>query len=500
MNDKERPLIDYTNKDYASLRESLLKIAQEKLPVWTDHSANDLGVVLVELFAYMGDILLYYQDRIANESYLATAQERRSVINLLRLIGCEMRPAVSASAGLSLYFATAGSGTVTIPRRAEFQARINGNMVKFQYLGPPLTIDLDQTPAMKTFQEKLYKLYETLPVVQVDGFAPAEILGSSDGSPNQRYRLALASLIADTLEVTVDEGGGPKAWTAKPSLLDSKAVDEHYLVQRDDQDQAWIIFGDGKYGRIPPLGRNNIIATYCSGGGIKGNVPPNSITKIITPINHLQKVNNTLPATGGAEREPTADAAQRGPHLFRSMGRAVTARDYEFQAKEFGVGKARARAPGWNYIELFVAPVGGGQPTDTLKEDLRAYFEAKRIMTSILHICDPVYVPVFIQGKLFIEPYYPTEQVKQNVKDAILSMLAFDNVEFEDVLYLSKVYEKVEAIEGVAGIYIGHFSITPDPADNLPPPLLRFGWNEIPISGYSGGIDLVEVHGGRHAP
>ena len=61
-----RPYIDYTNKDYNSLRDALLAITREKFPGWTDHSANDPGVMLLELFAYMGDLILYYQDRIAN--------------------------------------------------------------------------------------------------------------------------------------------------------------------------------------------------------------------------------------------------------------------------------------------------------------------------------------------------------------------------------------------------------------------------------------------------
>ena len=58
--------IDYTNRDYASLLESLLEMAADKLPEWTDRSENDLGRLLLELFAYVGDVLLYYQDRIAN--------------------------------------------------------------------------------------------------------------------------------------------------------------------------------------------------------------------------------------------------------------------------------------------------------------------------------------------------------------------------------------------------------------------------------------------------
>ena len=66
--------------------------------------ASSFGVALVELFAAMLDANFYALDRVAGESYLETAQERRSVVNLLRLIGYELRPPLPAYAALTLAF------------------------------------------------------------------------------------------------------------------------------------------------------------------------------------------------------------------------------------------------------------------------------------------------------------------------------------------------------------------------------------------------------------
>jgi len=96
----QQRITDYTNRDYASLLASMLDLADLKLPEWTDRSENDLGRLLVELFAYVGDELLYYQDRIANEAFLTTAVERRSVIDLLSLIGYTLATPSPASAKL----------------------------------------------------------------------------------------------------------------------------------------------------------------------------------------------------------------------------------------------------------------------------------------------------------------------------------------------------------------------------------------------------------------
>ena len=61
------PAVDYTNKDYASLRRAMLDLARLRLPEWTDHTPSDLGVVLTDMVAYAADVILYYQDRIASE-------------------------------------------------------------------------------------------------------------------------------------------------------------------------------------------------------------------------------------------------------------------------------------------------------------------------------------------------------------------------------------------------------------------------------------------------
>ncbi|MCG9967138.1 hypothetical protein L9W92_03600 [Pelotomaculum terephthalicicum JT] len=223
-----RPNINYTDKDFDSLREALLALAAQKLPGWTDHSANDPGVVLLDLFAYMGDLILYYQDRIANESFLDTAVERRSVINLLRLIGCELRPPQAASVDLTLLFKPdikPDTGTVTIDTKAEFKTitgAAGGESVSFRYVRQPLTIDLASLPQKQHTDGKTYRFYDSLPVIQTDAvieMGEREIVGSSDYSAGQRFRLARTPLMVDSLEVYVDGEkweAGKRSFTATP--------------------------------------------------------------------------------------------------------------------------------------------------------------------------------------------------------------------------------------------------------------------------------------------
>ena len=88
--------IDYLSKDYASFRQALLDFIPTRLPAWTERSEADLGMVLLELFASTADTLSYMQDRVANEAFLNSATQRRSVAGHLALIGYQMDEGASA--------------------------------------------------------------------------------------------------------------------------------------------------------------------------------------------------------------------------------------------------------------------------------------------------------------------------------------------------------------------------------------------------------------------
>lgn len=80
------PEIDYLAKDYDSFRRLMLDRFSVLMPEWAERNAADLGVVLVEMLAYVGDHLSYQQDAIATEAYLGTARRRSSVRRHARLV------------------------------------------------------------------------------------------------------------------------------------------------------------------------------------------------------------------------------------------------------------------------------------------------------------------------------------------------------------------------------------------------------------------------------
>lgn len=83
--------IDYMAKDYASFRQNMFDRLAQISPKWKEQSPADIGITLVELLAYVGDNLSYYQDAVANEAYLGTARKRISVKRHSRLLDYSLK-------------------------------------------------------------------------------------------------------------------------------------------------------------------------------------------------------------------------------------------------------------------------------------------------------------------------------------------------------------------------------------------------------------------------
>ena len=90
------PPIDYMAKDFLSFRQALLDFSALRYPSWQERSEADFGVMFLEALSAIADELSYTQDRVATESSLLTATQRRSVIRHARLVDYEPRPAISA--------------------------------------------------------------------------------------------------------------------------------------------------------------------------------------------------------------------------------------------------------------------------------------------------------------------------------------------------------------------------------------------------------------------
>lgn len=96
------PDINYLAKDYASFQQLILDRLAQTMPEWRERLVPDIGITLVDLMAYTGDYLSYFQDAVATEAYLDTARQRISVRRHARLVDYRVHEGCNARAWLHL--------------------------------------------------------------------------------------------------------------------------------------------------------------------------------------------------------------------------------------------------------------------------------------------------------------------------------------------------------------------------------------------------------------
>jgi hypothetical protein len=161
------PVLDYLAKDYASFRQLLVDNLPLLNPNWRERNPADLGMMLLELLAYEGDRISYFQDAVANEAFLDTVRQRVSARRHARLVDYRMHDGRNAWTYLHLNV----TGTGTVPPGTKALTRVTVPL-RGQILAPGRVIS-EVTLAADAFTSdpalRRVRVFETLAPQRVDG-------------------------------------------------------------------------------------------------------------------------------------------------------------------------------------------------------------------------------------------------------------------------------------------------------------------------------------------
>lgn len=213
-----------------------------------------------------------------------------------------------------------------------------------------------------------------------------EVLGSSDGSPGQRFTLVRPPIVENSLALRVREPLGDEEYQ---SLLneDPELVKENlsgregrWVLWKEVEDPADhpfdvrvyaldhttgdITFGDGVNGRIPPIGRDVIMAErYERAGGETANeVAAWSQINLLTPLRGVESVAAPDGAAGGSDPQNPDLVLRFAPSQQLMRDRALTLEDFEKLALQFSKDIAQVRAAPTRTGIALVVVVRGSNP------------------------------------------------------------------------------------------------------------------------------------------
>jgi conserved hypothetical protein, phage tail-like region len=318
-----------------------------------------------------------------------------------------------------------------------------------------------------------------------------EVVGGSDGRPNQTFRLANVPVVENDSPTEIDGADGLrvsvssvqievaeaqvndfKAWQQVEDFFASGPQDPHFVLNRTTGE---IAFGDGQHGRIPvanpdnPAG--NIVARVYRYGGGKTSLGPDTITDLQTFIAGVESATNRYAALGGAAEETLADAKLRAPQVLKSKDRAVTSEDFEYLALSTpGVRVRRAKALPLYHPKFTGSPIPGAVtvivvpdsdapnpvPNEATLQIVCAHLNRHRLLTSEVYVVAPVYHKVKVEAEIIVRADADLGEVKRAVDDSLQTyfhpLLGGEDRtgwEFGGDIFYSRVYRAIIDIPGV---------------------------------------------------
>lgn len=451
------PTIDYTARDFPSIKEALKTHLQNKFPTtWKDCYESQAGIAWLELVAYSYAILSFYLDYQANEGYLPTAQDRENVVRVCKLIGYALQGPQAASVECTLELVGPELVDVVIPAGTPIKSLSD---LTFEFLDGA-TILAGQTSAT---------------AIVTQGESKSDIF-NSDGSSFQRFLLTGTPVIYNSISMLVNG----EEWTAVDALVygdaTSKVYQISYDVDEDGNDIAYVEFGDGVSGQIPVAGATIAVA-YRIGGGIQGNIALNQINQQVfglldgvVPDTEVD-VTVTNPderGSGGEDRETTEHAKYWAPQWVKTNGRAVTEADFDTLATRFndptygGVAYAKAalrqEIPELNTVDLYLwsrdqqgVPAA---PSSGLKQAVQDYFDnndagAVRIISVDTVVQDGInlYMDIYVRAAALSN--FARADVEAAIQQAVSDLFKSVNIQPGREFKLAHLYRAVQKATGV---------------------------------------------------
>lgn len=476
--------IDYTSRDYFSLREALIDRIRTRLPAWAGDNPADFGLALVEAFAYMGDVVNYYVDRVANESYLPTATQRQSILNIARTYGYS--PAGFRAASLTLQFVNSGASSVTFPAGTQVSGSISSGDAVFSLTFttetsvtvPAQVGEVAGTATVPAFQyEQVADRAENIATGPDD--IAGELLAVSAGLPEQTYQLLENQVVQGSVEVYVQNGATFEQWQEVAHLIDFGPNDPVFSVVSDANEFQFVVFGDGVSGTIPPL--NSIIKTrYKFGGGASGNISTNLITEIqkvpgltdseAALLAATVEVTNSSVGVGGSSPEDNESIRENAPLALTALNRAITLKDYAALAVQVpGVGKAKAVADIWTSVNLYIAPqrnvgsldqfpgfssdpAAGGvllPEWNSLQSSVGQFLTDRTQIGVTATILPPTYTPVSVDVFYTKQPQFSEQAIEVAIIQQLFDSYSYVNSSFGAIIHPEEIEATIRRVPGV---------------------------------------------------
>jgi hypothetical protein len=428
--------LDYTHIDYESMRADLKALIPKLTPEWTATGDTDLGIALMNAFSGIADMLSYYMNEQAKETFLPTARLRQSVIDITRQIGYTLGRPKGTSTTLEIWLPPDRTESIAIEPYTNFYPR--GQGLNFVNLYRQVILKDAENP---------------IRVNVVQGKVITETFTAS-GNDLQRYVLRSNNVGEDGVKVLSGENN-TEYFEMKKHSNQADKKDRYFRLETDMFDNTTLEFAE-EYGGVPQAGET-ITITYLENMGSQGRISNSIITEtsMILPVGTT--INQPYEAVNGADKETLESAKRNAPKELRSLWRAVTPEDYEGLLEGYqGVLKVGIADNHTNpdipihEVQCTVVTEDEKPMSAQFKEELEAFVQGVKMITTRPIIQDAEYVDLAITAQIYVFGNYAPNEVIRNVELVLADRYSAQKLEIGEEVYMSNIVSTIESVKGVS--------------------------------------------------
>lgn len=439
----------------AKLVESLMGLKDPQgQKLITDYSEGNILIIILSLFAAIAEVLHYYVDNMARETFLSTARRYDSVVKHGALVDYHARAAIAATVDVILSRSITGNSIgakLTIPQGTLFTDS-SGN----SWLSARDVIWYSNVTTCK------------VPIIQHERYT-ASALNNMVIPTGDRVILNLGTLpngkYYEQGSMSLQIGG--ETWVLVDTFAKSKPTDKHFMVSVDESLSPYIMFGDGTFGKKPAAGAKITNVVFYLTNGTQGNVKSNTITSVPSVISSSitdATVSNAYDAGGGSNYENFTMLKEHIPLSVKTLGVAITKDDFESLAMLVdGVNKAKADYECGRKLTVYISPDGGAVASSELINRVYNLLSQRAPMTTWLKVKSAGKVQIILEMEVTGKKSYKTAEIQTQILTALYNAYSPEQAQIGGSVRLSDIYALIDNLSTVDYLHLTKFYIKPWP-------------------------------------
>lgn len=439
----------------AKLVESLMGLKDPQgQKLITDYSEGNILIIILSLFAAIAEVLHYYVDNMARETFLSTARRYDSVVKHGALVDYHARAAIAATVDVILSRSITGNSIgakLTIPQGTLFTDSSGNSWLSARDVIWHSNVTTCKVPII---QHERYTASALNNMVIPTGDRVILNLGTL---PNGKYY--------EQGSMSLQIGG--ETWVLVDTFAKSKPTDKHFMVSVDESLSPYIMFGDGTFGKKPAAGAKITNVVFYLTNGTQGNVKSNTITSVPSVISSSitdATVSNAYDAGGGSNYENFTMLKEHIPLSVKTLGVAITKEDFESLAMLVdGVNKAKADYECGRKLTIYISPDGGAVASSELINRVYNLLSQRAPMTTWLKVKSAGKVQIILEMGVTGKKSYKTAEIQTQILTALYNAYSPEQAQIGGSVRVSDIYALIDNLSTVDYLHLTKFYIKPWP-------------------------------------